>query len=109
MRYPAGWPIFLQQSIPSVMCDRANGVVLDWSDLANANVKAKEVGAAMEPQWIKSFIKGATESRGESKMSRMLPLLSLVAVILCLVMIFVLFTKIGGLQTAVESLKLLVK
>jgi len=36
----------------------------------------------------------------------MVPLLSLVAVLLLMVFVFVLFTKIGGLQTAIESLKL---
>ena len=106
VRYPTGWPVFLQQVVPSALYERGNGEPLDWKDTGKRVVSSKEVGAAMEPQWLKNIIKGASEAQGESRLNRMLPLLSLVAVLLCLVFIFVLMTKLGGLQTAIEALKL---
>ncbi len=88
------------------MYERGNGEPLDWKDTAKRIVSAKEVGAAMEPQWLKNIIKGASEAQGESKLGKMLPLLTVAAVIICLVLIFVLMTKISGVQTAIEGLKL---
>ena len=106
VRYPTGWPVFLQQVVPSVLYERGNAEPLDWKDTAKRIVSAKEIGAAMEPQWLKNIIKGASEAQGEGKLNKMLPLLTVAAVIICMVLIFVLMTKLGGLQTAIESLKL---
>lgn len=107
VRFPTGWPVFLQQVVGSVMYERGNGEPLDWKATAKRIVSSKEVGAAMEPQWLKNIIKGASEAQGESKLGKILPLLTVAAVIICMILIFVLMTKLGGLQTAIESLKLM--
>jgi hypothetical protein len=107
VRFPSGWPIFLQQTVPMVLYERGNGEPLEWTDLGKRTVSSKEVGAAMEPKWLTNIIKGASELQGESRMGKMLPLLSLAGVLMCMVLVFVLMTKIGALQTAVEGIKLL--
>jgi hypothetical protein len=106
VRFPSGWPIFLQQTVPSVLYERGNGEPLEWTDLGKRTVSSKEVGAAMEPQWLKNIIKGASETQGEGRMSRMLPMISLMGIVIVAVVLFYALSKIGALQTAVEGIKL---
>jgi hypothetical protein len=96
----------LQQTVPSVLYERGNGEPLEWNDLGKRTVSSKEVGAAMEPQWLKNIIKGASETQGESRMGRMLPMISLMGIVIIAVILFYALSKIGALQTAIEASKL---
>lgn len=93
-RFPAGWPIFLQQNIPTVLYETGNGEPLDWNDLSARVVSSKELGAAMEPKWLQNIVQGAREGVGESKWQRMMPMLTLAAVAICLLLLFVVMTKL---------------
>jgi hypothetical protein len=105
VRYPTGWPIFLQQTVPMALYKRGDGEPLPWDDLGTRTVSSKEVGAAMEPQWLKNIIKGASEAQGESRMGRMMPVLTLAAVLIMMVFLFIVISKVGNMESAVNVLK----
>lgn len=106
MRYPAGWPTAIQQVVPVVLYERGNGEPLDWVHLEKRVVSATEIGAAMEPEWLKNIVRGYRETSGETKMQKMLPLLSVALGAICMLLLFVVMTKFGSLEATVESLKL---
>ena len=102
--YPSMMPKFLRQNVPSVLYERGNGEPLDWIELSKRTISAKEIGSAMEPKWIQSIVQGARESAPESGFKKFVPVLSLVVGGLALVMIFVLFTKMGGIEAGQQAL-----
>ena len=109
VRFPSGWPIFLQQVVPMALYKRGDGEPLEWNELGKRTVSSKEVGAAMEPQWLKNIIKGASEVHAESRMGRLMPIMTLICVVVILIFLFYLLSKIGGMQSAINALKEAVK
>ena len=109
IRFPIGWPSilsFMQQIVPCVEYVRGDGEPLNWNKPAERTVSSKEVGAAMEPEWLSNLVRGYREAEGGgSKWQRMLPVLGLGIGLITLILIFVVMTKVGGLQNAVDRLK----
>jgi len=109
MRFPAGWPSFLQENVPALLVNRGDGEPLDWNNLSKRVVSALEVGAAMEPQWLKNIVKGVQEGAGGTKLQRIMPLISVALGVICMLILFYLIVQIGGLEHEIGILRESVK
>jgi len=96
IRYPMGWPRLLQQIIPCVLFERGNALPLDWVRLRGDRESAREIRAVLDEVWMRNLIKGAKESTTGGRFEGMLPWLTIGISGVCLLMIFVLMTKVGG-------------
>jgi len=105
IRYPTGWPPPLQQIIPTSLYCRGNARPLDWVTLRAREVSAKELKAVLDTHWLINLVRGAREGGGESKVSRILPLLSAALGAICMVLIFIILAKMGALESAVKVLR----
>lgn len=105
VRYPLGWPRFMQEIVPCALYERGNAEPLEWIELGKRYVSSVEVGAAMEPRWLANVVKGIREA-APSRLEKMLPLLSVTLGVICMLLMFFLMSKMSALQTAVNALKL---
>ena len=102
MRYPSGWPKVLQQIMPAVLYNRGDGEPLDWNKLVRRTVSATEVGAAMEPEWLKNIVRGAREGSKGDKTQRVFLMVSIGISIVCLLLLFYMLSKFGGLEQLIK-------
>lgn len=111
IRYPFGMPSVLQQIIPTSLyqAGASSFEPLDWITLSNEGASAKEVGAILDPYWMGNLMKAVKEGGGETRFQRMLPWLTLGIAAISLILVFVLLTRLGSIQSSVAGLEALLK
>jgi len=102
MRYPSGWPSPLQQNMPAVLYNRGDGEPLDWNKLIRRTVSATEVGAAMEPEWLKNIVRGAREGGKGDKGTKVFLFISIGIGIICLLLLFYMLSRFGGIEQLIK-------
>jgi len=105
VRYPLGWPRQLQQIVPASLYRRGNAIPLNWVTLEARSVSARELAAVLDENWLRNLVKGAREGMGVSKFEKMIPMLTLAVMGISLLLLFVMFTRIGGLTEALKVIK----
>jgi len=105
VRYPLGWPRILQQIVPASLYRRGNAIPLNWVTLEARSVSARELAAVLDENWLRNLVKGAREGMGISKFEKILPMLTLATIGICLLLLFVMFTRIGGITEALKVIK----
>jgi len=99
--YPLVWPRGLDAFRRDVWCSlvmRGRGDPLDWSNPPAGALSSKELPVVLDPHWLISLIKGVGEEgagRGLGKMERMMIFLGAGMSAVCMVLIFVVMTKVG--------------
>ena len=104
MRYPSGWPVWLQQIVPTCLYRKDEVEPLDWNTQVPITSSASALAAVMEPEWIKLIVSGTKE--GSSSLTggrKVLTMIGLGASIVSLVMAFYIITKLGAIETLVKS------
>lgn len=107
IQWPLGVPNILTEMVPAALYDFDTSEQLDWRKVnitkGNSSV---EIGAVLDPQWLAIFIKGMKDAggMGGGRFERMMPMLSLALGALCLLLLFVVMSKMSGLQSAVNNL-----
>ena len=92
IKFPQGWPSFLQELVPTALYLEEDAVPLDWIDLDNREVRAMELRAALDENWIKKLVQETVEQgKGGINWRKILPI-GLLAVGL-LGLVFILFSK----------------
>lgn len=96
--YPMGWPGIFQKSMPSFLYKGDSTEPLDWNTVKidpKYHVSAREIGSILEPEWIRTLIKGFKEgaSGGLSKIERIVLFVGAGAGVCALIFIFVLLTR----------------
>ena len=105
VRYPMGWPSFLQVTVPCVIYEVGRFEPLDWMDLGESGASAKEVGAVLDPIWLSLIVKGT--KAGQIVQDRTLKILLVVSVGmsgLAVLLAAYLITKIGSIEGAIADL-----
>ena len=101
--FPRGLlPQFFQERVPCLILRRDHPIPVEIDNPTSKPISAKEVKVGLEPHFIKNLVSTSREGGGESRLQRMLPLLTVAAVILCLVLIFVVLTRMGALESAIK-------
>ena len=104
-RYPAGWPKFIQQPVPTALYEVGDAEPLDWHALGTRTVSAVEIGAALEPEWLRNFVRGAKEHGKEDKAGRMMLFVCAGGIVICMLAIFYMITRMGGIEQAIKVIK----
>jgi len=102
--YPRMLPSFFQSIIPCIVYRRDNPIpqLIKNPILGSNEITSKEVKVGLESHFIKNLVATSREGAGESRLHKMLPLLTVVGVILCLVLIFVALVKMGAMERAIQ-------
>ena len=104
MRVPMGWPPFLQEPVRCLLFKRGTAQPLDWVNVGNPKIEvsAVELSAILDPQWMAQIVKGAREGTGESRLQRVLPLISAAVGVIVMVLLLVVLAKLGVLEEAIR-------
>ena len=105
IRYPAGWPPWMQQVVPCSLYSRGNAVPIDWATSTPTALSSTELGAILDPNWMRLIVKGTREQGEGSGTSRMITFVSLGLGAISVVMIFYLISQLGTLNGAITSLQ----
>lgn len=106
--YPLVWPKILgmfQQSIDCSLYKVGAGQPLDWEDPTLKVIDSRELKAILDPHWLRALVRGVVEETQGGKKGgseRMMVFLSVGISAVCLILLFVVMTKISALQTAVK-------
>lgn len=104
--YPMGWPSILQERVPCALYRVGDGIPRNWVDLTERKVSSRELGSILDPHWLGMIVKGwQKEAGGGDRLQRLLPLMMVALGALTLIMTFVIMTKFGSIQSAVNALK----
>lgn len=98
--YPKGLPAFFQSIVPCLIYRRNDPVPVIINNPTTKNMSPIELKVGLEPHFIRNLVSQAREGGRESKLQKMMPLLTIASIGLVLVMIFVVLAKVGALETA---------
>jgi len=112
IRFPFGWPAVLQQIVPVSLYQREDYQPLDindpinWAHLIPSKDNAIEISAVLEPRWLAAIVRGTKEGAPEqTRFQRMVPALTLGLAGACLIFIFYLIMKMGGLAGQMSDIQ----
>jgi len=110
--YPIGWPKILQGFQQTIWCSlvmRGRGDPLDWESPQAGAISSKELPVILDPHWVMNLVKGVTEEGKPSKGEKTLMYISVGASVLCLVILFYVISRLGGIEQSIEALKAIVR
>ena len=82
--FPRGLlPSYFQERVPCLLYRRDNPIPIEINNPTSKPISAQEVKVGLEPHFIRNLVSTSREGGGESKLQKMLPLLTVTAVILC--------------------------
>ena len=102
--FPRMLPSFFQSIMPCIVYRRDNPIPekIENPIMGAKEMTSKEVKVGLESHFIKNLVSSSKEGAGESRLSKMLPLLTAVGMILCMVLIFVALVKMGAMERAIQ-------
>lgn len=100
--FPRGLPSYFQSILPCIIYRRDDPAPVQIINPMSKPVSAKEIRVGLEPHFIKNLVSTSKEGGGDTKLQRMLPLLTMAAIGIVLVLIFVVLTRMGALERAVQ-------
>jgi len=99
VRYPFGWPKFLQQVMPGYLYKRGEMEPLDWRTVdidPSYHVSAREIAALLEPEWLRALLQGVRQAGGGgglTKQERIFMFCGAACSLLALIFVFVLLMR----------------
>ena len=104
-RYPAGWPVPLQTTVPACLYARDGFQPIDWNTQEELSQSAKEITAVLDPHIFKSIVRGTQEGGAAVGTGNLRPIFLILGAVsvVTLLTVFYLLSKIGGIETAVQS------
>ncbi len=105
MRYPAGWPIWLQQIVPTCLYKVEEAEALDWNTQLPIVNSSSALSAVMEPHWLKLIVKGTKEGGegGLASGSKLLIVVGLGVSVLVLVLMFYVISRLISIESLVSG------
>ena len=107
VRYPLGWPKLFQQVVPSALYMLGTHEQKDWVTVTGKGVSAREVGVTLQPYWMEQMVSGTRGKPLQTRWEKMAPMLAVVIGGLCLLIMLVLYAKIGAIERATAALQAL--
>lgn len=106
VRYPAGWPTFLQVTVPCSLYEMGRFEPLDWINLGEPGASSKEVGAALNPTWMANIVKGSKEGAApQTRLDKYGPILAIALSSISLLLMVFVIQKLGSIESTVDLLK----
>lgn len=89
MRYPAGWPAFLQELVPASLYDEEDALPKNWVTLEAPKEGSLSLRSALEENWVRKLVQEAAAEGGmRINWRRILPIALIGIGLLGLVIIF---------------------
>ena len=104
IRYPTGWPNFMQQVMPCALYSRGNAEPINWNTSTPTHLSSMELGSILDPNWMRLIVRG-TKDQAASPANRMITFAGLGLGSISVVMLFYVVSKMGTLQGAVTALQ----
>jgi len=104
--YPIQFPKVLagfQKGVWSSLVMRGRVDPLNWENPPAGALSSKELPAILDPHWLIALVRGVGEEGKPAKGERMLLYLAVGASVICLVMLFYVISKLGGIQAALDA------
>ena len=99
MRYPIGWPVWIQQILPCALYQRGEAEPLDWTTMIPINTSAVELATILEPHWLSLIVQGTKEGGAGSPNNQKIMLMAAAGIgVITLVAVLYLIAQIGGLE-----------
>lgn len=111
VKYPIMWPKTLRMFQQIVGCSlyvRGRADPLNWENPATGGLSSKELPAILDPHWLTALVQGVEEGASGGRADRNLRMFTLLAMagsLLCLVLIFVVMFKLGGIEDALGQVQ----
>jgi hypothetical protein len=108
--FPSMMPSFFQERVPASLYYRGEVRPVSWAvalrELKKGlRISPIELDAVTDPRWMRAIVHGASEGGGqEAGWRKMVPLLGLAVGAIALLLIFVLFMKMGGVQSGINDI-----
>jgi len=64
IKFPMGWPAFLQELVPSSLYDEEDAIPLDWIDLDSRLERSMQLRSALEENWVRKLVHEAAVEGG---------------------------------------------
>lgn len=103
IRYPTGWPSFMQQVMPCALYSRGNAEPINWNEASPRHLSSMELGSILDPNWMRLIVRGTKDQAG-TPANRMITFASLAIGGVSVVMIFYLISKMGTLEGTLSEL-----
>ncbi len=105
VRYPTGWPVWLQQVVPACIYVEGNADPIDWVTQQPMSRSAKELAAILDPEWLRAIVRGTRESASQAIPGglKAMVMISAGAAVGGIVLMFYLISKIVALETIVKA------
>jgi len=106
--YPLMWPKILagfQKGVWASLVMRGRVDPLNWENPPIGALSSKELPAILDPHWLVSLVKGVEEGGKPAKGERMLLYIAAGGVAICLIMLFYVISKIGGIMQILEAFR----
>ena len=103
IRYPTGWPKFMQQVVPCSLYSRGNAEPIDWTSAVPQKLSSIELGSILDPNWMRLIVRG-TKEQGVGGQSRLITFATLGIGAVTVVLMFYVVTKMGALEGLVTQL-----
>ena len=105
VRYPMGWPGFLQVPVPCVMFEVGRFSPVNWIDCGDPGASSKEVAAVLDPHWMSLIVKGTKMGQiATDKNTRILLMIATGASVLGLLGLIYMIQRLGSLEGMVNAL-----
>ena len=104
IRYPTGWPNFMQQVMPCALYSRGNAEPINWNTSTPTHLSSMELGSILDPNWMRLIVRG-TKDQASTPANRMITFASLGIGAVSVVMLFYLVSKMGTLQGAITAIQ----
>tara|TARA_Y100000296_G_C5120244_1_gene230003 strand:+ start:431 stop:967 length:537 start_codon:yes stop_codon:yes gene_type:complete len=105
IRYPSGWPPWMQQIVPCSLYSRGNAAPIDWATSTPTHLSATELGSILDPNWMRLIVRGTKEGGTVGGTSRIITFATLGMAAVSIVMIFYLISQLGTLSGTVDVLQ----
>jgi hypothetical protein len=115
VNYPIMFPKvlgFMTRVVPCELVTPGRAEPLDWQDPTKGVMSSKELDAVLDPHWLRGFVLGVVNESGGGKSDKQMRMFTMLAVALgaiCMVLLFVLMTRLNQTNAAIKALQSLLK
>jgi len=100
--FPRGLPTFFQSIVPCIIYRRDNPIPVEINNPISKPMSAKEVKVGLESHFIKNLVSTSREGGGETRLQKMLPMLTVAGVLMCLVLLLAILLKTGVIERGIQ-------
>ncbi len=101
-RYPTGWPVWLQQTVPCALYLVGRTDPIDWTEPSREGVSSAELAAILDPHWMQILVRGVSEvSKDSSRENRIMSMIAVGTGVLSVLLTIYVISRLIALESIV--------